>query len=69
MYRAVAAYQRAQRRANQVRKLRKLAVQPRLWAAVLRLLAMRWSPEQIAHSLPQRYPADPPMRISHETIS
>jgi IS30 family transposase len=39
-----------------------------LWAAVLRLLAQRWSPEQIAHGLPQRYPDDPTMRISHEAI-
>jgi IS30 family transposase len=67
-YRAVPAHQRAQRRAHQLRKPRKLAVQPRLWAAVVRLLAQRWSPEQIAHSLPQRYPDDPTMRISHEAI-
>lgn len=67
-YRAVPAHHRAQRRAHQCRKLRKLAVQPRLWGAVLRLLAQRWSPEQIAHGLPQRYPDDPTMRISHEAI-
>jgi IS30 family transposase len=67
-YRAVAAHQRARRRAHQLRKPRKLAVQPRLWAAVVRLLAQRWSPEQIAHGLPQRYPDDPMMRISHEAI-
>ena len=41
----------------------------RLRAAVLHLLyAHRWSPEQIAHGLPQRYPDDPTMRISHEAI-
>lgn len=67
-YRAVAAHQRAQRRAHQTRKLRKLAVQPRLRAAVFRLLAQRWSPEQIAHGLLQRYPDDPTMRISPEAI-
>ena len=67
-YRAVFAHQQAQRWAHQPRKLRKLAVQPRLRTAVFRLLAQRWSPEQIAHGLPQRYPDEPTMRISHEAI-
>ena len=67
-YRAVPAHHRAQRRAHQLRKPRKLATQPRLRAAVFRLLAQRWSPEQIAHGLPQRYPHEPIMRISHEAI-
>ena len=39
-----------------------------LRAAVLHLLAHRWSPEQIAHGLPMRYPDDPTMRISHKAI-
>ena len=30
--------------------------------------AQRWSPEQIARGLPQRYPHEPTMRISHEAI-
>lgn len=67
-YRAVLAHQRAQRWARQPRKPRKLAVQPRLWGAVLRLLAQRWSPEQIAQGLPQGYPDDPTTRISHDAI-
>jgi len=67
-YRAVPAHQRAQRWAHQPRRPRKLAVEPRLRTAVLRLLAQRWSPEQIAHGLPQRYPNEPTMRISHEAI-
>ncbi|MCI0428338.1 MAG: IS30 family transposase, partial [Nitrospiraceae bacterium] len=67
-YRAVPAHQRAQRWAHHPRKFRKLVIQPRLRTAVLRLLAHRWSPEQIAHGLPQRYPHEPMMRISHETI-
>ncbi len=67
-YRAVPAHQRAQRWAHQPRKLRTLAVHAHLRAAVLHLLAHRWSPEQIAHGLPQRYPDDPTMRISHEAI-
>jgi transposase, IS30 family len=67
-YRAVRAHQRAQRWAHHPRKPRKLSVQPRLRTAVLRLLAQRWSPEQIARGLPQRYPQEPTMRISHEAI-
>ena len=67
-YRAVSAHQRAQRWAHHPRKPRKLAVQPRLRTAVFSLLAQRWSPEQIARGLPQRYPHAPTMRISHETI-
>lgn len=67
-YRAVPAHHRAQRRAHHPRTLRKLALQPQLRAAVLRLLAQRWSPEPIAHGLLQRYPDDPTMRISHEAI-
>jgi len=67
-YRAVPAHQRAHRWAHQPRKPRTLAVHARLRAAVLHLLAHRWSPEQIAHGLPQRYPDDPTMRISHEAI-
>ena len=67
-YRAVSAHQRAQRWAHHPRKPRKLAVQPRLRTAVFSLLAQRWSPEQIARGLPQRYPHEPTMRISHEAI-
>src|SRR5439155_1165167 len=67
-YRAVLAHQRAQRWAHHPRKPRKLAVHPRLRRAVLTLLAQRWSPEQIARGLPQRYPDEPTMRISHEAI-
>lgn len=67
-YRAVRAHHRAQRWAHQPRKPRTLAVQPRLRTAVFTLLAQRWSPEQIARGLPQRYPDEPTMRISHEAI-
>lgn len=65
---AVPAHQRAQRWVHQPRKPRKLAVQSRLRTAVFRLLAQRWSPEQIARGLRQRYPHEPTMRISHEAI-
>lgn len=67
-YRAVRAHQRAQRWAHRPRKPRTLAVHPRLRTAVFTLLAQRWSPEQIARGLPQRYPDEPTMRISHEAI-
>jgi len=67
-YRAVRAHHRAQRWAHRPRKPRKLAVQPRLRTAVFTLLAQRWSPEQIARGLPQRYPEALTMRISHEAI-
>ena len=67
-YRAVPAQQRADHWARQPRKLRTLAVRPRLRAAVFTLLAQQWSPEQIAHGLPVQYPDDPTMRISHEAI-
>ena len=68
-YRAVPAHQRAQRWAHRPWKPRKLAVHAQLRRAVLTLLARRWSPEPMAHGLPQRYPEDPTMRISHEAIS
>ena len=67
-YRAVLAHRRALRRAHYPRKPRKLAVQPTLRTVVFTLLAQHWSPEQIARGLPQRYPGDPTMRISHEAI-
>jgi len=67
-YRAVRAHQRALRWAHRPRKPRTLAVHPRLRTAVFALLAQRWSPEQIARGLPQRYPDEPTMRISHEAI-
>jgi IS30 family transposase len=67
-YRAVSAHQRAQRWAHGPRKPRKLAIHPRLRRAVFALLAQRWAPEQIARGLPQRYPDEPTMRISHEAI-
>ena len=67
-YRAVPAHQREQRWTHRPRKPRKLVVQPRLRTAVFTLLAHRWSPEQIARGLPQRYPDEPTMRISHEAI-
>lgn len=67
-YRAVRAHQQARRGAHRPRTPRTLAIHPRLRTAVFALLAQRWSPEQIARGLPQRYPDEPTMRISHEAI-
>ena len=67
-YRVVSAHERAQRWAHRPRTPRTLAEHPRLRRVVVRLLARRWSPAQIAHGLLQRYPHDPTMRISHEAI-
>ena len=49
-------------------KCGKIERSPRLRAAVERLLALRWSPEQISHGLVREYPGDEEMRVSHETI-
>jgi IS30 family transposase len=49
-------------------KQRKLDKNPVLLAVVLQGLEARYSPEQIAGRLPQDFPDDPEMRVSHETI-
>ena len=66
-YRALRAEQLATWRARRP-KPTKLAVCPRLRAAVEAGLARRWSPQQIAARLRVEYPDDMVMRISHETI-
>jgi len=66
-YRAWRAERRARRMAGRP-KVAKLTRYPRLRAEVERLLAQRWSPEQIAHRLPLEHPSDGEMRVSHETI-
>jgi IS30 family transposase len=66
-YRAQRADAAAYRRAARP-KASKLALEPRLRAAVEAKLTLRWSPEQIAGWLQVTYPDDPTMRISHETI-
>jgi len=66
-YRAWRAEESAARRARRP-KAAKLNRCPRLRAEVERLLAERWSPEQIAHRLVHDHPEDQEMRVSHETI-
>jgi IS30 family transposase len=43
-------------------------VDRRLHDEVVAGLAKRWSPQQIAGRLVEDHPADPRMRVSHETI-
>lgn len=46
----------------------KLVENPRLYNLVMRLLKMRWSPQQISTHLKEKYPSLPSMQISHESI-
>ena len=66
-YRATVADQRAWAQARRP-KLCKLARHPRLRRAVAQKLYLKWSPEQIAGWLKNRYPNDPSMTISAETV-
>ena len=62
---------RAQRTATTARsrpKPSKLAAQGPLRDAVVAMLKLFWSPEQISHALIKDFPDDPEMRVSHETI-
>jgi transposase, IS30 family len=66
-YRVHAAQGRAE---SQVRrpKVRRLEADRRLHDEVAAGLANKWSPQQIAGRLVEDHPADPRMRVSHETI-
>jgi IS30 family transposase len=66
-YRALAAERKARERARRP-KPTKLSRSPRLLAAVEAGLGRCWSPRQISARLRLEHPADPQMRISHETI-
>ena len=66
-YRALLADRCAQRRALRPKRA-KLAQCRRLRNVVERKLEARWSPQQISGWLAERYPNDPEMRVSHETI-
>jgi IS30 family transposase len=46
----------------------KLAAEGRLRTYVKDKLRIRWSPEQISHTLIKEFPDDPEMRVSHETV-
>ncbi|HLI57968.1 MAG TPA: IS30 family transposase [Actinomycetota bacterium] len=66
-YRACDAETSARRRARRPRPA-KLARCPRLRRAVEGKLEKRWSPQQIADWLPEAFPHNAEMRVSHETI-
>ena len=65
-YRAASAHRAARRRARRP-KVRKLVTDHKLARWVGYKLKRRWSPQQIAAYLRQRY-AEPHKRVSHETI-
>jgi IS30 family transposase len=64
-YRAAVAHQRAQRRARRPKPGKLTGT---LAVVVIGLLEADWSPQQIAGMLPQLYPDEHGMRVSHETI-
>jgi IS30 family transposase len=66
-YRAAAAEAMAWRRAERPKECR-LACAPLLRRAVETKLRLDWSPQQIAEWLKERYPENPHMQVSHETI-
>jgi hypothetical protein len=49
-------------------KPRKLALDPLLHAHVQKCLTLRWSPRQIAKTLPRVFPDQPERHLAHETI-
>jgi len=67
LYRSGRADWRAWRRARRPKPCR-LALQPRLRAVVAARLRRNWSPQQVAGWLRLRYPDNPRMHVSHETI-
>lgn len=64
-YRAVRAHRMASQRALRPKECK---LTGRLGAVVTALLEIDWSPEQIAAMLPNLYPDEDAMRVSHETI-
>jgi len=69
IYRAVRAQNRARRKSAKRKKgKRKMNANKKLKKEVMAKLRLRWSPEQIANFLKEKYPQDKGMRISHEAI-
>lgn len=66
-YRAARADEQASNRARRPQPCR-LAFNPTLCKLVAEKLSGQWSPQQISGWLKTRYPGDPSMTISHETI-
>jgi IS30 family transposase len=66
-YRAAEAERRAWDSARRPKPCR-LAIHRRLQKIVAKKLSLDWSPEQISGWLKRRYPGNPEMQISHETL-
>lgn len=66
-YRAIRADERALDRTRRPKPCQ-LAINPALCKLVAGKLSDQWSPQQIAGWLKTRYPGDPSMNVSHETI-
>ncbi|MFD7847298.1 IS30 family transposase [Nocardia sp. NPDC059764] len=66
-YRPHAAHRRAQARRPRP-KPGKIGCNPRLREFIDHHLRLSWSPEQICHALRARFPDQPEMRVTHETI-
>jgi IS30 family transposase len=67
-YRALGAQRRAVTIRHQPKQLKKLDQYPALRDYVFTNLRQQWSPEEIAKRLPNEYPDNITMRISHESI-
>lgn len=67
-YDATRAGHRAWRLSRKPRRPRKLPRDSRLWRCVRRLLAKRWSPQQVSRTLRRKHPTQTVWHVSHETI-
>lgn len=69
LYRAIRAHRRAQRNMRKRKRgKRKIVLCKKLRLYIHEKLRLRWSPEEIAHKMTERYPDDMTMRVSPETI-
>ena len=67
-YKAAKAHQYAQKGAAARKRGKLKTCNEALTAYIHDMLALRWSPEQISHSLKAQYPDQLHMQLSHETI-
>ena len=67
-YRAATGHAQARSRARIPRRKRKIEQDSKLERIIVKYLAKKWSPEQIANQLKILYPEDMTMQVSHETI-
>jgi transposase, IS30 family len=67
-YDATRAGERARRLRHKPRRRRKLRRDAALWTRVTGLLAVGWSPQQVARKLREAHPDEPDLHVSHETI-